>query len=228
MSVAAVVLALLAVGCGSDDSPTSAAQPGAAPTTTTDPGRRRSRCTRGAARSRWPLLEQFTRDTGIEVAVRYADSAALAAQIAEEGTRSPADVFFSQDAGALGALSKRSLLGTAPAESVKAVDAKYRSKDNTWIGASGRARVIAYNPIKVPEAEVPKSVFALTEAKWKGRIGYAPTNASFQSFVTGMRIQAGEAGTKAWLTGFKATTPRSSPATARCWPRWTRAPSTWG
>jgi iron(III) transport system substrate-binding protein len=92
---------------------------------------------------------------------------------------------------------------------VKATDARYRSKDSTWVGVSGRARVIAFNPTKVPEAEVPKNVFALTDPTWRGRIGYAPTNASFQSFVTGMRIQAGEARTKEWLAAFKADDPKT-------------------
>lgn len=208
LAVAAVALSLITVGCGSDDAEMSTTP--SAPPTTADPGPKKITVYSGRSEKLIaPLLEQFTRDTGIEVAVRYADSAALAAQIAEEGTRSPADVFFSQDAGALGALSKRGLLGTAPAESVKAIDAKYRSKDSTWVGVSGRARVIAYNPTKVPEAEVPKDVFALTDPKWKGRVGYAPTNASFQSFVTGMRIQAGEARTKEWLTAFKANDPKT-------------------
>ena len=102
-------------------------------------------------------------------------------------------------------------MAEAPAEAVQAVEARYRSKDGTWVGVSGRARVIVYNPTKVPEAEVPKSVFDLTDAKWKGRIAVAPTNASFQSFVTAMRIQAGEARTQEWLRGLKANEPKTFP-----------------
>lgn len=211
LPVLVAVLALLAVACGNDGAQTGA-QPTATvgATTTTDPGPNKITVYSGRGESLVkPLFEQFTRDTGIEVEVRYADSAALAAQIVEEGSRSPADVFFSQDAGALGALSKRGLLANAPSEAVAAVDAKYRSRDNTWVGVSGRARVIVYNPQKVPEAELPKSVFELTDPKWKGRIGIAPTNASFQAFVTGMRVQAGEARTKAWLAGLKANEPKT-------------------
>jgi iron(III) transport system substrate-binding protein len=211
LAVTAAVLALLAVACG-DDGTQPAGQPGttAGATATTDPGPNRITVYSGRGESLVkPLFEQFTRETGVQVEVRYADSAALAAQIVEEGSRSPADVFFSQDAGALGALSKRGLLASSPSEAVSAVDAKYRSRDNTWVGVSGRARVIAYNPQKVPEAEVPKSVFELTDPKWKGRIGIPPTNASFQAFVTAMRVQAGEARTKEWLAGIKANEPKT-------------------
>ena len=51
-----------------------------------------------------PLFERFEEETGIDVEVRYADSAELAATIAEEGDNSPADVFFAQDPGSLGAV----------------------------------------------------------------------------------------------------------------------------
>ncbi len=201
--VAAIVVSLGASGCGSDTS-------GDAGTTSAGKGGITVYSGRNEALV-GPLLKKFTADTGIKVSVRYADSASLAAQLIEEGSRSPADVFFSQDAGALGSLSKRGLLAKAPAEAVQAVEARYRSKDDTWVGVSGRARVIVYNPTKVPEAEVPKSVFDLTDAKWKGRIAVAPTNASFQSFVTAMRIQAGEARTQEWLRGLKANEPKTFP-----------------
>lgn len=154
-----------------------------------------------------PLLVEFTKATGIKVEARYGDSAALAAQIVEEGPNSPADVFFSQDAGALGALSKRGLLAPVPDDATAAIASQYRAKDGTWVGTSGRARVIVSDDAKVPPAEVPKSVFELTDPKWKGRIGISTNNASFQSFVTAMRLTAGETRTREWLAGLKANEP---------------------
>jgi iron(III) transport system substrate-binding protein len=212
LAVMGIAMALLGAACGSDSGTVEPAQgsTSTAPPTTADPGPNRITVYSGRNEALIkPLLEQFTRDTGVEVSVRYGDSATLAAQLAEEGSRSPADVFLSQDAGALGALSKRGQFAPAPAEAVRAVDARFRARDNTWVGVSGRARVILFNPTKVPEAEVPRSVFDLTDPKWKGRVGYAPTNASFQAFVTGMRVQAGEARTKEWLNGFKANDPKT-------------------
>lgn len=149
------------------------------------------------------LLKEFTTETGIGVEVRYADSASLAAQILEEGTNVQADVFFSQDAGALGAVSEAGAFKTLNSDITSLVEAKYRSTDNTWVGVSGRSRVLSYNPELLAEADLPKSVFDLADAKWQGKIGIAPTNASFQSAVTAMRVLKGEAETSKWLAAMK-------------------------
>ncbi|MFD8936331.1 iron ABC transporter substrate-binding protein [Streptomyces sp. NPDC059578] len=149
-----------------------------------------------------PIIDKLEKATGTKVEVRYGDSAELAAQILEEGSRTKAGLFFSQDAGALGALSGAGLLADAPAKSLKKVDKAFRGAENDWVGVSGRSRVIAYNPKQT--TEVPDSVKELTEPKWKGKVGYAPTNASFQAFVTGMRVLEGDAATLKWLKGLKA------------------------
>jgi len=156
-----------------------------------------------------PLLAEFTKATGIKVSVRYGASAELAAQIAEEGSRSRADLFWAQDAGALGAVDELGLFDPAPPAAAATVDKRFRAPEDGWVGLSGRARVVVYDPRKVPAADLPASVFTLTEAKWKGRLGIAPTNGSFQSFVTAMLIQSGEGATRAWLHGIKANEPRT-------------------
>ena len=116
-----------------------------------------------------PLLEKFTAETGIATVVRYGDSAELAAQILEEGDNAKADVFFSQDAGALGALSQAGVLTQLPSNISSLVAAKYRASDDTWVGVSGRGRVFSYNPVKVKV--LPTSVLELAQPEWKGRIG---------------------------------------------------------
>ncbi|CAN5133259.1 iron ABC transporter substrate-binding protein [soil metagenome] len=151
-----------------------------------------------------PLLERFTEATGIEVEVRYGDTAELAATILDEGQNSPADVFFGQDAGALGALRAEGLLTELPSDITDEVDARFRATDGTWVGASGRARVLVYSTDLVTEEELPDSVFELTEEQWNGRVGWAPTNGSFQAFVTAMRISEGEDVTRDWLEGMIA------------------------
>ena len=156
-----------------------------------------------------PLLEQFTKATGIAVTPRYGTSAELAAQLLEEGDRTPADVFLSQDAGALGALQEAKRLEPLPEATLTKVPAKYRSAQGAWVGVSGRSRVLVYNPDLVQAADLPASVFDLTKPAYKGKVGFAPTNASFQAFVTGMRVSAGEERTKAFLEGFQANDPQA-------------------
>ncbi|MGH9226875.1 MAG: iron ABC transporter substrate-binding protein [Acidimicrobiales bacterium] len=156
-----------------------------------------------------PILEEFTKATGIKVKARYGASAELAAQIAEEGGRTRADVFWAQDAGALGSVDRHGMFGPVPAEALASVDPRFRADDGNWIGVSGRARVIVYNSRKLQASDLPTSVFQLTDPKWKGRIGIAPTNGSFQAFVTAMTIQAGDSRTQEWLQGIKANEPRT-------------------
>ena len=155
-----------------------------------------------------PLFQMFEDETGIDVRVRYGESAELAATIAEEGENSPADVFFAQDPGSLGALEAERLLARLPTGILKRVDARFRDADGHWVGTSGRSRVIAYNTEALSEEDVPDSVWELTHPRWKGKIGLPPTNASFQAFVTAMRLTAGHERTRRWLEGIKANEPR--------------------
>jgi iron(III) transport system substrate-binding protein len=152
-----------------------------------------------------PLFERFTEETGIDVEVRYGDSAELAATIAEEGDNSPADVFFAQDPGSLGSVEEQ--LRELPQEILDRVDERFRDSAGRWTGTSGRSRVIAYNTDALSENEVPDSVFDLTDTQWKGRVGIAPTNASFQAFVTAMRLAEGDDATRRWLTELAENDP---------------------
>ncbi len=146
-----------------------------------------------------PLLEQFETSTGIDAEVRYGDTAELAAQLLEEGDNSPADVFFAQDAGALQVVQDEGLATPLSRDLLDRVPAEYRSTDGQWVGASGRARVLVHNTEQVDAADVPDSVLDLTDPRWRGEVGIAPTNASFQAFVTAMRVTEGEDRARQWL-----------------------------
>jgi iron(III) transport system substrate-binding protein len=150
------------------------------------------------------LFTRFTEKTGINVAVRYGNTAELAALIAEEGANTPADLFYAQDAGALGALELAGRLIALPADLITNVDARFRSRTDAWVGVNGRARVIAYNHTLIDEADVPNSVLQLTDPKWKGKLAWSSQNASFQAFVTALRITEGDDVARAWLEGMIA------------------------
>lgn len=158
-----------------------------------------------------PVFDRFTEETGIRIVVRYGDTAQMAATIIEEGRRSPADVFFAQDAGALGSLSAAGLLTTLPEELLQLVDHRLQSPAGHWLGTSGRARVLVHNTDLVPVSDAPQSIWELIEPQWRGRIGWAPTNGSFQAFVTALRVLEGDEVAGQWLKGILANNPRVYP-----------------
>jgi iron(III) transport system substrate-binding protein len=145
-----------------------------------------------------PILEQMSVETGLQLDVRYGSTGELAAQILEEGDNTPAGIFFSQDAGALGALAKADRLAPLPEDILSMVPEHLSDAEGQWVGVSGRARVVVFQPELVNEADIPESVLDLPGADL-GTIGFAPTNASFQTFVTALRLTEGEDGARAWL-----------------------------
>ncbi len=158
-----------------------------------------------------PILDEFEEETGVSVSVRYGDTAELAATILEEGDNSPADVFFAQDAGALGALAEAGLLKAPPHTILDLVPSQYSSREGLWVGISGRARVVAYNTDALSPDDLPDSILDFTDPAWDGRIGWAPQNGSFQAFVTGLRVLEGDAAARAWLEGIQANNPTEYP-----------------
>lgn len=153
-----------------------------------------------------PFFTEFEAESSIKLNIRYGDSAELAAQILEERSNSPADLFLSQDAGALGAVAEANLLIELPGDLTSALPARFLSPTNQWVGITGRARVFAYNPEQV--SQLPKSFQDFTRSEYKGRFGIAPTNSSFQAFVTALRDNIGEEKAERWLRGIVANNPR--------------------
>jgi iron(III) transport system substrate-binding protein len=154
-----------------------------------------------------PLIAQFERDTGIKVNTRYAGSAELAALIQEEGNASPADVFWSQDPGPLGALSGR--FAALPGGLLEQVDTGFKAADGRWVGVSGRIRVVVYNPDRVQPSQIPNSILGFADPSWRNRVGWAPTNASLQIMVTALRVMKGEEVARKWLDDMKSNGAKS-------------------
>ncbi len=151
-----------------------------------------------------PILERFSEETGIEIDVRYGDSADLALLIETEGSDSPADVFYSQSPGAIGYLASIDRLQPLPDEILGLVEDRFRSPAGDWVGLTGRVRVLVYNTEEVDPSELPASVFDLTDAAFEGQVGVAPSNGSFQDFVTALRKGVGDDETAAWLEAMAA------------------------
>jgi iron(III) transport system substrate-binding protein len=154
-----------------------------------------------------PLIDQFEQETGLNVEVRYGDTAEMAATILEEGANSPADVYYGQDAGALGALAKTGRFKVLPDDLLNQVEARFRSPEGQWLGTSARARVVVYNTDKVAETDLPDEIFGFCDPVWQNRLGWAPTNGSFQAFVTALRVSEGEDRAREWLECIQANNP---------------------
>lgn len=198
--IGATVAALTLVGCT-----TAAPEPTPAPTPTGD-----GSLTLYAGRDEEliaPLIEQFSVETGIEVDVRYGSSPELNALLLEEGENSPAQVFLSQDAGALGSLSNEGLLAPLPDDLTSLIPAGFTSDDGNWIGVTGRARVIVFDPEQIAEDDVPDSIFDVADPEFSGELAFAPGNASMQSFVTALRVLEGEDAAEAWVKDVSKNAP---------------------
>jgi iron(III) transport system substrate-binding protein len=146
-----------------------------------------------------PLIQEFERETGIRVRVRYGGTTQLAVAIIEEGRRTPADIFWAQDAGALGAVHRAGLFMILDEAIFEGKPEVFRNSDGTWIATSGRARVLAYDRRVLQPEALPSSILELTKPEWRGQVGWSPANASFQSFVTAMRFIEGEDVARQWL-----------------------------
>ena len=154
-----------------------------------------------------PIIEQFELTSGIDVEIKYGKTAEIAATIMEEGNNSPADLFFAQDPGGLGVIEANDMFVVLPEEVTSLVPEGKRSESNKWVGITGRARTLVHNS-SIDKADLPNDLWELVDNdRWKGRIGYAPTNGSFQAMVSGMRAEWGEKRAEEWLNALLELEP---------------------
>lgn len=155
-----------------------------------------------------PLIDVFVDQTGIDVQVRYADSTDLAATLLQEGEATDADVFFAQDPASLG--SAAALMATLPEDVLESVDPRFADRDGRWVGTSGRVRTFVYNT--ATDIALPETIDEVTDPRWSGEVGVAPTNGSFLAFVSAMILERGEEATLAWLEALGANNPQDYPS----------------
>ncbi len=162
-----------------------------------------------------PTIEAFEAASGYDVKVQYNDSGVLAALIKTEGDKTPADVFYTKTPGPIGTLEKSGQLAELSDEILALTPETVSDKEGLWTGVTGRQRVVVYNSDTVDASDLPTSVYDLTDPKWKGQVGIAPDNGSFQDFVTAMREIDGEEKTAQWLKDMAAneavTYPKNGP-----------------
>jgi iron(III) transport system substrate-binding protein len=148
-------------------------------------------------------IDAFTKSTGIKVQVRNGDDTEMSQQLIQEGDRSPADVFLTENSPAMSAVEKAGLFTSPGEEALKNVPAEYRPSSGKWVGIAARSTVFAYNTAKLTEAQLPKSLMDLADPSWKGRWAASPSGADFQAIVSALVQLKGADSAEAWLQAMK-------------------------
>lgn len=149
------------------------------------------------------LTKMFTDENGIAVRVRSGEPPEIASQIAEEGDRSPADVFFTANSPELTLLDEKGLLAKVSAATLARVPARYSAAEGAWVGVLARENVLAYNTTLIQESQLPASLLDLAKPEWKGKVAIAPSDADFLPLVDAVAALKGEPAAVDWLKGLK-------------------------
>jgi iron(III) transport system substrate-binding protein len=149
------------------------------------------------------LIAAFTKQTGIKVNVDNNDEDVLTAQIEQEGSRSPADVFYTENSNWLEQLNERSLLAKVDDATLANAPRRDSATNGDWLGVSARISVLVYNTGKLAPAQLPKSVMELADPKWKGKIELAPAETDFWPIVSSIARAKGRPAALAWLNAVK-------------------------
>jgi iron(III) transport system substrate-binding protein len=150
------------------------------------------------------LVKAFEKQTGVKVKVRNDDEDVLAQQIEQEGAKSPADVFYTENTPPLARLDEKGLLAPIDAAALGQVPASDSATDHNWIGVSARVSTLVYNTNDLSPAQLPTSILDLADPKWKGKLDIAPSETDFQPLVTAVASDIGDAATVTWLKALKA------------------------
>lgn len=149
------------------------------------------------------LTQSFTKQTGIQVRIHSGEAPEIANQIAQEGARSPADVYFTENSPELTLLDEKGLLAKIDASTLVQVPAKYSAADGKWVGVLARENVLAFNPAMIREDQLPSSLLDLAKPEWKGKVAIAPSDADFLPLVQAVVALKGRAAALDWLKGLK-------------------------
>jgi iron(III) transport system substrate-binding protein len=150
------------------------------------------------------LVTAFEKQTGIHVNVRYDDEDTFADEIVTEQSHPVADVFYTENSPALEYLQEKGLLASVTPATLSATPSQYDSAQGDWVGVSARVSVIVYNPSLISASQLPTSVTQLSDPKYAGKVGIAPSETDFQPIVTSVERTYGKPAALSWLKGLKA------------------------
>ncbi len=154
-----------------------------------------------------PLLEEFTKQTGIQTKVIFAKKG-LIERIAAEGKLSPADVLLTVDIGRLSAAVEKGISQPVKSSAIEGnIPAKYRSAKGDWFGLTVRSRVVYASKDRVDQDAITYE--ELADPKWRGKICMRSGQHVYNvAMIASMIAHNGAAKTKTWLKGLKANLAR--------------------
>jgi iron(III) transport system substrate-binding protein len=150
------------------------------------------------------LVSAFERETGIKVQVRSGDERALGNQLLQEGSSSPADIFYSENTPILESLREHRLLAAVAPSTLAAVPARYSSAQGRWVGVSARLSALVYNRSRLGGVAPPPTILELAQPRFKGKLAFAPTETDFLPLVTAVTKLHGRAAAERWLKGLQS------------------------
>jgi len=150
------------------------------------------------------LVAAFEKQTGIKVLVRNGDEDVLANQIVQEGSGSPADVYYGENSPVLQFLQEKNLLAPVAPSTLSRVPSRDNSPKGDWVGVSARVSGFVYNTKLVRPGQRPTSVMNLANPKWSGKLGIAPGETDLRPVVTSVARARGQAAALRWLDGMRA------------------------
>ncbi|MBU1486677.1 extracellular solute-binding protein [bacterium] len=156
-----------------------------------------------------PILKGFEKETGIKVKVVYdveaGKTTGLVNRLIAEKDRPRCDVFWNSEFGRTLVLKQKGILAPYRSPSAEDIPPKFKDKEDYWTGYAARARVLVYNTNLLLESDLPKSIFELTEPKWKGKLALAyPLFGTTATHIAAWYSVLGEEKTVRYLRALKA------------------------
>ncbi len=165
-----------------------------------------------------PVADAFQAKTGVPVKLKVGKTSGLANELIQEKAHPRGDVFIATEAGVMEILSKKGVLNSYASPAAKDLEPGLRATDGQWTGISSRARVLIYNKNLVADTDVPRSVFQLTDTRWKGKIAIAATRErTTLSWVSSLVATKGTAFTRDFLTRLYANGLKIVPDNTDVW-----------
>lgn len=196
MVAGALALALAATACGGESGAEAGAGPAKKPTLVLYNAQHEELTE--------AVVAGFTQESGIKVEMRSGSDAELANQIIAEGDASPADVFVTENSPSMTLVAEKGGFSPVETSTVSQLPEQYAAAGGSWVGWAARSTVVAYNPTKLKEADLPQSILDFADPKWQGKVAISAGGADFQAIVSAVLQLKGEEATAAWLKGLKA------------------------